>query len=87
MYVIYMDMITMKGKRARRICWAGGRRIPQLPVRVHIVAIRASGLVDLAIGEHIEVEAAWGRAERRRTACVEARRPDRHRRLATALIA
>jgi len=60
-YVFYNDVITiLKGKRARGIWWARGRRIPQLPVLVHIVAMRASGLVDLAIGERIEAEVAWG---------------------------
>jgi cold shock CspA family protein len=60
-YVFYSDVVTiLKGKRARGIWWARGRRIPQLPVLVHSVAMRASGLVDLAIGEHIEAEVAWG---------------------------
>jgi len=60
-YRFYTDLITIvKGGRARGIWWARGRLIPQLPVHVHIAALRASGFADLAIGQSIGAEVVWG---------------------------
>ena len=59
--IFYSDVITiMKGRKAGGIWWARGRAVPRLPVLVHIVALRASGLADIAIGERIGAEVAWG---------------------------
>ena len=60
-YRFYSDLITIvKGGRERGIWWARGKLIPQLPVHVHIAALRASGVPDLAVGQHIQAELVWG---------------------------
>jgi hypothetical protein len=60
-YRFYTDLITIvKGGRARGVWWARGKLIPLLPVHVHIAALRASGLADLAIGQSIGAEVVWG---------------------------
>jgi hypothetical protein len=60
-YLFYSDVITvMKNRRAGGIWWARGRAVPRLPVLVHAVALRASGIADLAIGERIGAEVVWG---------------------------
>ena len=60
-YLFYSDVITvMKSRRAGGIWWARGRAVPRLPVLVHAVALRASGIADLAIGERIGAEVVWG---------------------------
>jgi hypothetical protein len=60
-YIFYSDVITiMKGRKAGGIWWARGRVVPGLSVLVHIVALRASGFADIAIGERIGAEVAWG---------------------------
>jgi hypothetical protein len=60
-YLFYSDVITvMKSRRAGGIWWARGKAVPRLPVLVHAVALRASGIADLAIGERIGAEVVWG---------------------------
>jgi len=60
-YRFYTDLITIvRGGKARGSWWARGKLIPQLPVQVHIAALRASGLADLAIGQRIGAEVVWG---------------------------
>ena len=52
--VIKIMAVTEKG------CWAArGARMPWLPVRVHLIAVRASGRNGIVVGQRMSAHIVW----------------------------